>query len=772
MESCGNCQRRRLFHSKIETMAEQMNGRFLKQDPQTMVYYFKHTMIYEAIAISYYEVNPSEVISVLNFDFIIDLIQLEFENFGKQKIGLIIAKNMFEHLAKRLLALFEKEYIMRSAEFIKTLCDSEIILQNNPVFIGFLTEEFNNCTPQDTIDIHIEGKHDQMPFHFPRALLWFLIQKHNVDKHIATVLHFIENDIKVEQYLEKFKASKKVVVACFYYLCETDNSDMKLELIYGLINEYKIECNYDYSIQIALKNGNDSAVSFLLGHVPTEIDIVDLVLEVEQEEDITRLCDLLSTNLSLECIDTYNKIDNLKILFRSLPLNLFNLRKFIKTACVRLCKDLVIEILIDARQLTFDTGNIVNTACENGWEDVLKILLNKKLCNQNEKKQIFTSSCKDGNETFLKWIDIITEMINLKLYSFIDLMLQHVDYSKIDIKESLNDACFGGKLETVKWLIENFDNTLFDMKEAMNKACGSENTDVVKWLIENVDNNLFDMKEAFNNACGSENLDTVKMLFESFDNKSFDLTEVMNNACGLRNIVVVKWLIDNFDITVLNMKEAIEIACLMGNLDTVKWLIDNVNHELFDMKEAMNNACWSKNLDIVKLLIDNFDNNLFDMKEAMKNVCLTGKLDTVKWLLQHFENTIFDMKDAMNNACGSENLDTVKWLKGNIDNELFDMKEAMENACLMGTLDTVKWLIDTFDNKLFDMQESMNKVCWSKNLDIVKWLIENFDNNLFDMKEAMNNACGSENLDIVKWLMENVDNALFDMQTAMTKALR
>ncbi|CAG2208807.1 unnamed protein product [Mytilus edulis] len=384
-----------------------------------MVYHFKHPMINEAIAISYFEVNPSAVISVLNFDFIIDLIRLERDDLEKQKISLIVAKDMFGYLTKRLFILFEKYYKMRSAEFMKTLCGSSIILQNNPDFIGPLFKQFNNCTSQDTIGIQIEDRHEHVSFHFPRALLWFLIQKHNVDKPIATVLHFIENDMKDEQNMEKVKASKTIVVACFYYSCDTNNSDMKIELCYGLINEYDIECNYDYSIQIALKNGNDTAVSFLLSHVSKEIDIVKLVLEVEHVEDIRRLCDLISTNLSIECIDTDDKTDILKILIRSVPQNFFNLRESINTACSKLCKDLVTGILSDDQNFTFDTGIVVNTACENGWEDALKIMLTKKLCNQSEKQQIFTASCKDGMETFLKWMFVTVDPDELDVQQFV-----------------------------------------------------------------------------------------------------------------------------------------------------------------------------------------------------------------------------------------------------------------------------------------------------------------------------------------------------------------
>ncbi|CAC5404550.1 unnamed protein product [Mytilus coruscus] len=930
MESCGNCKRRRLFNSKVKKMAEQMDGRFLKQDTQTMVYHFKHPMIYEALAISYYEVNPSEVISVLNFDFIIDLIKLEFEDFGKQEISLIIAKEMFGYLTKRLFTLFEKNYIMRSAEFIKTLCGSSIILQNNPDFIGLLIKEFNNCTSQDTISIRIEGRRDQMSFHFPRALLWSLIQKQNVDKHIATVLHFIENDIKDEQNLEKVKACKKVIVACFYYLCETDNSDMKLELIYGLIKEYGIECNYDFSIQIALKDGNDPAVIFLLSHESKEIDIVDLVFEVEHEEDIRRLCDLLSANLSIECIDTYNKTDILKILFRSLPLNLFNLRKSIKTACIRLCKDLVTEILIDARPLTFDTGNIVNTACANGWQDALKILLNKKLCNQNEKRQIFTASCKDGMETFLKWmlftvdtavLDVqeflledfscenfeavknfiwklkdyhemetmikkVFTQFSLTVFRFIQWIIADTDNQidtvskselqnlnilrliyerfpdlQIDLKSTalktindkisnfdeilqwvheniktmfhpitslLNFSCRNDLKKIIKWILHNYNHSIFNIHELIIETCkarsyktaeviisevdlnkvdvtsiitamlstyqNNSSKDMFLFLIHNIDNKYYrwvdiikvmvnlelysfielilqhadyskiDMEEAMNYACFMGKLDTVKWLLKKIDNELFDMTKALITARNDEEFHIVNWLIKNIDNKLFDMKEAMSIACRMGKLDTVKWLTKNIDNTLFDMMEAMNNACGSENLDIVKWLIENFDNELFDLKEAMSNACLISNLDTVKWLTENFDNELFDMKEAMNNASRKGKLDTVKWLIENFNIKLFDLKEAIKNACIMGKLDIVKWLIQNFDNELFDMKEAMNNACLMGKLDTVEWLIENFDNIFFDMKEAMNNACWSGDLDIVKWLIENFDNELFDIK--------
>ncbi|VDI58703.1 Hypothetical predicted protein [Mytilus galloprovincialis] len=405
IETCGNCQRRRLFDSKVRKIIDQMNGRFLKQNSHTLVYHFKHPMIYEALAISYFEVNPSEVISVLNFDLIIGSVNL-FANFGKQEISLIIAEDLFGNLTKRLFTIFEKDYKMRSAEFIKKLCSSSIIVQNNPTFIGLLMEEFNNCTSKDIIEIQIEGKTDQISFFLSSSLLWNLIQQHDVDKPIATVLNFIEHDIKDKQHINRILASKKAVLASFYYLCENDDSDLKLELIYGLIENCGLECCYDYSIQKAMTNGNYSAVSFLFSKFPTEIDITEFVFEIE---DIRKLWELISHTFHIELFNNESRTNILEILFRSLSPNLFNFRKSINTACNRHCKDLVTGILNLSRTLSFDTSIIVNTACSNRWEEALQTLLNKKICNENQKRQIFNAACKHGTEAYLKWMLLIVD---------------------------------------------------------------------------------------------------------------------------------------------------------------------------------------------------------------------------------------------------------------------------------------------------------------------------------------------------------------------------
>ncbi|CAG2189095.1 unnamed protein product [Mytilus edulis] len=242
-----------------------------------------------------------------------------------------------------------------------------------------------NSSP-DTEDFSLDGRTvyeiaKTDPFiGYPKLCFMFTSSKsfyssnQGVDKSIATVLNFIENDIKDQQHINRVLASKKAVLASFYYLCEKDDSDLKLELIYGLIENCGLECCYDYSIQKAMTNGNYSAVSFLFSKFTTEIDITEFVFEIE---DISKLWELISHTFHIELFNNESRTNILEILFRSLSPNLFNFRKSINTACNRHCKDLVTGILNLSRTLSFDTSNIVNTACSNKWEEALQILLNK-----------------------------------------------------------------------------------------------------------------------------------------------------------------------------------------------------------------------------------------------------------------------------------------------------------------------------------------------------------------------------------------------------------
>ncbi|CAC5404586.1 unnamed protein product [Mytilus coruscus] len=929
MNSCGNSQRRRLFDNKVRKNAEQMDGRFLKQNAQTMIYHFKHPVIYEAVAISYFEVNPSEVISVLNFDFIISSIKLEFDVLGKQEIDLIITKELFRYLTNRLFTIFEKDYKMRSAEFINKLCCSKIILHNNPTFISILMEEFNNCTSEDTIEIQIEGKTDQMSFHLSSSFLWNLIQRHDVDKQIATVLNFIENEIKDNQRIDRVIASKKAVLASFYYLCEFDNSDMKFELLYGVIIDCGLDCSYDYSMHKAMPNGNYSAVSFLLSNFTTEIDITEFVFEIE---DIRKLWELISQTFHIELFNSENRTDILEILFRSLSLNIFNFRKSINTACNRHCKDLVTGILNDSRTLSFDTGNIVKTACKNGWEDALQLLLNKKLCNENQKRQIFNAACRHGTETYLKWMllkvdkDILDvqelflhefrcenyvaiENFILKLQNYLEMetmiknlvtqfnlpiirliqweiedtdnkihtgntndlqslyivqwIYERIPDLQIDVRNTvyttINDTCDHSD-EILQWLNENINVIVHPIIFLLEFSCKNDLQKIVKWILQTFDQNTFNIRDliiesyqvgntkmaeviireidlikidvtsvitAMLSTCQSnsskdlflflmKNIDLtycrwmeiitiiihlelynyIELILQHVDHSKIDMMKIVRSKINVLSENKLKILIQNIKKELLDINYIVWAAFKIGYNEIVAWSITNDNQNAINKSELFYAAVFNGVTNVMHYLLENIDHKLLDIETAVDIACRRGKYDIVEVLLLHVNDKAFDVKEAIDKVFAGITFDTVKTLSDSdnlleintdeasecerfkivklmlesFDHELFDMTTIINTAYEQRWFDLMKWMIKEVDNSLLDLNDILSMVCQSERLDIVTLLAGRIKNSNVDKGAVMRTVLVHGSFNIIKLLIANIDISLIDLGTAMNEA--
>ncbi|CAG2208799.1 unnamed protein product [Mytilus edulis] len=695
---------------------------------------------------------------------------------------------------------------------MKTLCGSSLILQNNPDFIGPLFKQFNNCTSQDTINIQIEDRHEHVSFHFPRALLWFLIQKHNVDKPIATVLYFIENDMKDKQYMEKVEA------------------------------------------------------------ISREIDIVKLVLEVEHVEDIRRLCDLISTNISLECIDKDDKTDILKILIRSVQPNFFNVRASINTACSKRCEDIVTGILSDVHNFTFDTGNVVNTACENSWEDALKILLNKKLCNQSEKKQIFTASCKDGMETFLKWIFLTVNTDELDVQQFIlddfrcenfetvqNLILKLQDLKEMEtmiknlvtqfnlpivrfIQWVLEDTekkivtCNKNDLQSlyiVQWIYERFPNLQNDVRKTVYKtindtsnhsddilqwlnentklifhpvtyllefSCKNDLQKIVKWILQTFDHNTFNINELMIDAFKAGFNKTAEVMISEVDLNKVDVTSIMTAMLSSCHNNISKdlfiFMIQNIDKTccrgmeiitiIVDLKLYSFIELMLPHVDTTKidmmkivrnkmnvlsenelmLLIQSIKKELIDIKYIAWAAYKIGYHEIVSWSIMNDNQNAINKSELFYKAVFNGNTNVMHYLLKNIDHTLLDIEGAVDIACRRGKFDIVEMLLLNVNDKEFDVKEAIDKVFGGITFDTVKSLSDS-DNLL---EINTDKASECERLKIVKLMLETFDHKLFDMTIIMNTAYEQRWFDLMKWMIEVVEDSLLDINELLSMA--
>ncbi|CAC5395906.1 unnamed protein product [Mytilus coruscus] len=84
MQLCGSRQR---FIPKCNIIysLEKMDGKYLVYDAYDKSYQFKHQMVYEAVVLSYFDVDPDSVIYVLTFEFISEMVRLQTDNFKQNE---------------------------------------------------------------------------------------------------------------------------------------------------------------------------------------------------------------------------------------------------------------------------------------------------------------------------------------------------------------------------------------------------------------------------------------------------------------------------------------------------------------------------------------------------------------------------------------------------------------------------------------------------------------------------------------------------------------
>ncbi|CAG2189094.1 unnamed protein product [Mytilus edulis] len=174
--------------------------------------------------------------------------------------------------------------------------------------------------------------------------------------------------------------------------------------------------------------------------------------------------------------------------------------------------------------------------------------------HNNKSKDLFIFLIQNIDKTCCRWIEIITIIVELKLYSYIELILQHVDNTKIDmmkivrnkmnvlsenelkvlilsIKRELIDinyiawAAFKiGYHEIVIWSIMNDNQKVIDKSELFYKAIFNCNTNVMHYLLENVDHGLLDIETAVDVACRRGKYNMVKMLLLNVEDKEIDVS--------------------------------------------------------------------------------------------------------------------------------------------------------------------------------------------------------------------------------------------------------
>lgn len=229
-------------------------------------------------------------------------------------------------------------------------------------------------------------------------------------------------------------------------------------------------------------------------------------------------------------------------------------------------------------------------------------------------------------------------------------------YSKI-FKSSLTKqnsslihfACWGGKLETVKFLIsEGFDINLktTNNKTALHFATQSGDIETVKYLIEsglNVNDVTLNNESNLHFAVQSGNIELIDfylekgLKFENYDKETFIYFAILSN-----NIKVFEYLTDK-GINLSFEKNYLHDAVYFNKPNTIKYLIDN-NYSLLKKDENGKTPLLIafQTLDLMQIqeFLLKEKVNINDLKDNYGFTCfhyavLSGNFDKIKYLIKN-----------------------------------------------------------------------------------------------------------------------------------------
>lgn len=219
-------------------------------------------------------------------------------------------------------------------------------------------------------------------------------------------------------------------------------------------------------------------------------------------------------------------------------------------------------------------------------------------------------------------------------------------------------ACKNGDLERVKTL-----STHITPKElGLSLAIKYGRLNIVKYLVENGANIHHDSGEPIRDACRNGHLSVVKYLVEKGVDIHNHQEASMRLACFNGYLKIVKYLV-SLGVN-CNTGDHFYLASCGGHLDVVKYLVSQGVDHLQDDDRALWNASGNGHLDIVQYLFENGVYTIHTFSEcALQSASMNGHLDIVKYLVEVGNCVIREDDDrVLWNASRNGHLPVVKYL--------------------------------------------------------------------------------------------------------------
>ena len=322
-------------------------------------------------------------------------------------------------------------------------------------------------------------------------------------------------------------------------------------------------------------------------------------------------------------------------------------------------------------------SSLLHYACQNGWYDVSRELVDKYQCDPHLKNEGDNTplhyACEEGS------IDIVRFLI-------VDHHCDPACRGRLG-RTPLYWACVSRKLDIVKFLVEEYhcDPRVkdWDVDTSLHYACKGGSIDIVKFLV--VDRHRdpacrgYGGRTPLHWACESGKLDIVKFLVEACHcdprvKDDYDDTP-LHYACRGGSIDIVKFLIvdHHCDPTCRGRwdRTPLYCACKSRKLDIVKFLVEECHCDPACCGQTpLIMACKRRDLGFVKFLVEecHCDPRVKDEygNTPLHYACRGGSIDIVRFLIvhHHCDPACHEIlgRTPLHCACGSGKLDIVKFL--------------------------------------------------------------------------------------------------------------
>jgi len=248
----------------------------------------------------------------------------------------------------------------------------------------------------------------------------------------------------------------------------------------------------------------------------------------------------------------------------------------------------------------------------------------------NIDPSVITKYCDEGNVKDLKNY-LKNKKLNAKL-----------------INNMFINSCTNGKIQIVKWILENYGNNYSLKYElAFKKAAVNTHNNVTNLLLKIMYDSDCDFDDMFAYCCYNSLLTTARCIYKlgiicvnTIFNKN---TNKIKKYGLIKDNNILKYLIGLSKQEIKNDKFL--ALCILGNLlDIQQYYLDNNIFLEYKMHSAYNNLCNSNNNECIKWILSIYTPSNFTMIQSLITMCKNNNPEMIQYI-----NNIIQSKKIMTN---------------------------------------------------------------------------------------------------------------------------